>query len=166
MTVPSGTPSSRAISSTGFSSKYPLHDEPKRLGDAADRRAERVQPGLRRQLGEKGIGTLGQVQRIADHDELDAPLAQVHPAEIQQNRVEPVEERARVLILRDLANRLVERAEDEFLGVVVITAQQKRGRKKAISVLGNEPFCTAFRIFSDFQPDFHADAQLSCCSKA
>ena len=75
--------------------------------------------------------------------------------EVQHNRVQPGEEVPARVELTDFLHGLVECAENQFLGIVVVGAQEHGGRVKTITVFGNKPFRAAFLVFPYLLPDFH-----------
>ena len=79
----------------------------------------------------------------------------VHTVEVQHDCVQPSEEIPARVKLTDLLHGLVERAENQFLGIMVVGAQEYGGRVKAVAIFGNEPFRTALPVFPYLLPDFH-----------
>ena len=115
------------------------------------------------QCADKLVGHSGEVPQIPERNQLHAPFAQVHPPEVQHDRVDPAEEAARRVKRPDLLNRLLKGAKDKLLRIGIVAAEQECGGKQPVSVLGHEPFCSVFLIFPDFLPDFHSDVRLNVC---
>jgi hypothetical protein len=112
-------------------------------------------------VGNSARRTLRNVSWRPDGNDIRVLFAQVHSAEIEHHGIYPAEKVACRLVLPYFLYDAVESAKYELFRFLLVGAKQDSGRKKPVSIFGNEPFCAAFAVFTYFLPDFHCPQRMS-----
>ena len=99
--------------------------------------------------GVRGVGGwVGQVVREVEH--VRCLAADVHAAEVDEDRVEPLEEVAVGTVAANAFDGTLERAEGQVFGIDRVQAQAIGNLIQTVTVFGYEPPCARCRVVSDF----------------
>ena len=97
-----------------------------------------------------------QIRRRPESDNVRLPPPNIHPAEVEHDRVKPLVEIACRLELANLLHRLFKGAKYKLLRIQIVPAHECRGGQKTVAVLGDHPFRPALGITPDEIPDVHS----------
>ena len=135
------------------------HDFPIALGQFVYRRANRLGASAESKRLERIscrlVLDLGHVLLRDDYFIPCSRLADIHPVQIEENRIYPVVERTRRTEFVDSEDGAFKSAEDKIFGFMGIPAKKTGGSLKARTILRHQATCAHFTVSPNFFVDLH-----------